>query len=245
VFEPNPKVIPDEKDVYSFWNIFREIQCQLSRVDEGGYNGFISLKDVSLLGGCDTSYSPSATVTSVVTEDLNGNQIEEVIHVDEFSVEYMPSLFMAREAPPILSALKRLTTKPQLLFVNGHGIAHPRKCGLATYIGKVTGIPTIGFAKGLLAGRISEDGRVMMGLEEVVGYYVKGIGGRASFFVSPGFRVKPLDLPKFLVAFSTSGKTGLSYPSVLARAHARSVSEMRRFRSENFQGKYQNGKVSK
>ena len=63
------------------------------------------------------------------------------------SSPYVPGLLSFREAPALLAALACLSRKPDLLFVDGQGIAHPRRLGLASHIGVLADLPTIGVAK--------------------------------------------------------------------------------------------------
>jgi deoxyribonuclease V len=60
---------------------------------------------------------------------------------------YVPGLFAFRELPALLTALERLTVSPDLLICDGQGVAHPRRFGLASHLGVVTGLPSIGVAK--------------------------------------------------------------------------------------------------
>jgi deoxyribonuclease V len=60
---------------------------------------------------------------------------------------YVPGLLAFREIPILLTALDRLTVRPDLLVCDGYGVAHPRRCGLASHLGVVTGIPAFGVAK--------------------------------------------------------------------------------------------------
>src|SRR5262245_51256782 len=66
---------------------------------------------------------------------------------------YVPGFLSFREAPAVLAALDELRTRPDLLICDGHGIAHPRRLGIATHVGLLAGIPSIGCAKSLLVGR--------------------------------------------------------------------------------------------
>jgi deoxyribonuclease V len=65
---------------------------------------------------------------------------------------YVPGLLSFREAPAALAALGKLALVPDLLLCDGQGIAHPRRCGLASHLGLLAGIPSIGVAKSRLIG---------------------------------------------------------------------------------------------
>ncbi|MFV2083250.1 endonuclease V [Micromonospora sp. LOL_021] len=60
---------------------------------------------------------------------------------------YVPGLLAFREVPVLLTVLDQLTVRPDLLVCDGYGVAHPRRCGLASHLGVVTGIPAYGVAK--------------------------------------------------------------------------------------------------
>jgi deoxyribonuclease V len=66
---------------------------------------------------------------------------------------YVPGFLSFREAPAVLAALDELHTHPDLLICDGQGIAHPRRVGIATHVGLLADIPSIGCAKSLLVGR--------------------------------------------------------------------------------------------
>jgi deoxyribonuclease V len=71
---------------------------------------------------------------------------------------YVPGLLAFREAPSVLETLDQVCSDVDLLLLDGQGIAHPRSMGLATHLGLVTGIPSIGCAKSVLYGEFDEPG---------------------------------------------------------------------------------------
>ena len=72
---------------------------------------------------------------------------------------YIPGLLSFREAPILLEALRKLRIRPDLLIVDGHGVAHPRGLGLAAHIGLHVDVPTVGVAKDVLVGTFDKSGK--------------------------------------------------------------------------------------
>ncbi len=108
---------------------------------------------------------------------------------------YIPGLLAFREAPAILSALASLDELPDLMFVHGHGVAHPLRFGMACHIGVHLGIPCIGVANSLLVGSFErpkpERGCCAPILDsgEVIGAAVRTRSGMNPIFVSVGHRI--------------------------------------------------------
>ncbi len=114
---------------------------------------------VTHVAGVDASYDQShaRTTAAVAVLTFPELQLAEVAVVRQPThFPYIPGLLSFRETPPILQALKDLDRPPDLLICDGHGIAHPRRFGLACHIGYLTGIPTIGVAKRKLVGEHAE-----------------------------------------------------------------------------------------
>ena len=111
---------------------------------------------------------------------------------------YIPGLLAFREAPILLEALALLTSTPDLILVDGHGFAHPRRFGIACHIGLLTQVPTVGCAKSILKGRYGFLGRErgswseLVDREEVVGVALRTRDGISPVYVSIGHKV---DLP--------------------------------------------------
>ncbi len=111
------------------------------------------------------------------------------------SFPYIPGLLAFREAPALLEAIARLRFAPDLLMVDGQGIAHPRRMGIATHLGVYLDKPAIGCAKSRLWGRFEpppdEPGAwtPLVDRKEVIGAVLRTQKGQAPLFVSVGHRI--------------------------------------------------------
>ena len=130
----------------------REVQLELasrvSRTDEIDRAKFIAGVDISVdrTGGVARG--------AVVVISYPGLEVAETRVVEgKVDFPYVPGLLSFREAPLALSAFERLDIVPDLVIFDGHGIAHPRRLGLASHLGLFLDIPAIGCAKSRLCGR--------------------------------------------------------------------------------------------
>ena len=108
---------------------------------------------------------------------------------------YIPGLLSFREIPPLLTAFSRLQTAPDLVIVDGQGIAHPRRFGLASHLGLILDKPTIGCAKSRLWGRYEEPGleqgayTELTDKDEVIGVVVRTRTNVRVVYVSIGHKI--------------------------------------------------------
>ena len=92
-----------------------------------------------------------------------------------------------REMPAMIEAYNKLDQEPDLILVNGHGIVHPRKIGLASHLGLALNKPTIGVGESLSVGRV-EKGKIIL-YNEIVGFEIKTREFSKPVYVSPGHLV--------------------------------------------------------
>lgn len=108
------------------------------------------------IAGIDVGFEDAGRVTKAAVCILSFpdlNTAESVVARRPTDFPYVPGLLSFREIPAILEALKQLRIAPDMLFCDGQGRAHPRRLGIASHLGLITGLPSVGIAKSLLCGR--------------------------------------------------------------------------------------------
>jgi deoxyribonuclease V len=162
------------------------------------------LEELKMVAGVDQAFIELDTgsengheliISAVVVLDYPSLQfVECASSVLRVEFPYIPGLLSFREAPAILKAFHALKTKPDLLVVDGGGINHPRYSGLATHVGVLLDIATIGVTKSLLCGdgelpsQVGE-AQVITYHDKAVGYYLKSKTACKPIIIAPGHRI--------------------------------------------------------
>lgn len=171
----------------------RELAARVVRTDDLG--------EPRTVGGIDLGYPRDASGESVgraavvVLSFPSLELVEQRIATRAVAFPYVPGLLSFREAPVALAALDELHTRPDVLLVDGHGIAHPRRLGIASHLGILLDMPTIGCAKSILVGQAAEPGpdagdwTPLRHGDEVIGAALRTRPGVRPIYVSTGHRV--------------------------------------------------------
>ncbi|AEA47661.1 endonuclease V [Archaeoglobus veneficus] len=158
-----------------------------------------SIDEIKYVLGVDQAFSGETVVSACVL--LTFPELEHVdsnVSIAEAPMPYIPTFLMFREGEPAVEAVKKLLRRKAIIMVDGSGIAHPRKCGLATYVGLKLATPSIGITKKRLYGRVNEPQEVMESSPiydeadgSVIGYAIKTCKRCRPIYVSPGHGFTP------------------------------------------------------
>ncbi len=167
--------------------------------------------DVKIVAGCDASFPAGKTLGICVNLKFPGLSIVEISYTwVKTHFPYIPTFLSFRELPALLQAYRNLKYKPDLILIDGQGIAHPRGLGIASHFGIVTGKPTIGVAKSRLFGSFSnqlsyEKGKYVYLFgdhHEIIGAVVRTRDRVKPVFVSPGNFITVSDSIKWVLKLS-------------------------------------------
>ena len=173
--------------------IQRKLASQVSQKSEVINLRFIAGVDISA-----PESTGAARAAAVVLSYPALKTVEVQIAKDKLTFPYIPGLLSFREAPLVLAACQKLSTNPDLILVDGQGIAHPRRFGLASHLGLLLDTPAIGCAKSRLCGRhepLTTEAGVYAELTdngEVIGAALRSKAGVNPIYISIGHKI---DLP--------------------------------------------------
>jgi deoxyribonuclease V len=180
--------------------------------------------NIHTIAGADISLNRFSEVIYAGIIVLRYSDLQPVAYAMVKSITrfpYVPGYLAFREVPALAAALALMPQQPDVIMVDGHGIAHPRRMGIAAHLGTLTGIPTLGCAKKILFGKFSEPGiakgtaSLIRDKEETIGYALRSKDKVKPVFISPG---NGMSLENSLaIAQHCSGRYRLPEPT--RRAH--------------------------
>jgi deoxyribonuclease V len=153
---------------------------------------------LQFVAGADLAFDPATDLAFagvIVYEFPQLREVERRMARRRLRFPYVPGLLSFREGPVLLAAFEQLRTKPDLILVDGHGIAHPRRFGIACHLGLLLDAPTIGCAKSILVGEALEPGvragstAPLVDKNETVGTVLRTRDRVKPIYVTTGHRV--------------------------------------------------------
>ncbi|MBU7032397.1 MAG: endonuclease V [Theionarchaea archaeon] len=173
-------------------------------------------QDIETLAGVDVTYKGNTASASCVVMDTDFSLIDQITMKCTPRFPYMSSFFAFREFPLIYEVIKK--ARFDLLFVHGHGRAHPRRFGLACHTGMYFGKPTVGVAGQLLTGTYDtgfETYTHVFDGPEIIGAVLKTHPTMNPVIVSIGNMISL----ESAIQYTFSAVKDHKFPEVLRRAH--------------------------
>lgn len=155
-------------------------------------------QEVKILAGADISFNKYSDIVYagiILLRFPTMEVLDSATVVTKTSFPYIPGLLAFREVPALLEAWQKLSQKPDVLVLDGHGTAHPRRVGVASHFGILEDVATIGCAKSLLAGSFEMPANIpfsespLVHREETIGTALRTKPNCKPVFISPGHRI--------------------------------------------------------
>ncbi|MCP1375897.1 deoxyribonuclease V [Dyella lutea] len=214
-FDIAPDLLAWDGDVPRARRLQQELAARVCLQD-----AFAPLRRVA---GVDVGFEEDGAVTraaAVLLDAATMQPLAEVVARLPTRMPYIPGLLSFRELPAVLQALAQLPEVPELILVDGHGVAHPRGLGIAAHLGVVTDLPTIGVAKKILVGNHDAvglkrgDRTPLMHRGRMIGTVLRSKDGIQPLIVSPGHRLSHATAVERVLAYGRGYK--LPEPTRLA-----------------------------
>lgn len=184
----------------------------------------ISIKDsinfdvAERIAGIENVFHENKIISAIVV--LQNNELVEQEYVlDSIKFPYIPGFRAYRELPTMVAAFSKLDEKPDLVFLKGNGILHPRNLGIASHFSLAANIPAIGIADSLILGELKNE-NIFLG-KNMVGKVIDTKQGANPIYVSPGNMISidtAFQITKKLTTFHK-----LPEPLRLAKKYAREI----------------------
>lgn len=151
---------------------------------------------INIIGGADISlnlYSTTVYAGIILLSFPALKPLSYSLIKAETRFPYIPGFLAFREVPALVKVWEQLSVKPDVLIVDGHGIAHPRRMGIAAHFGTLTGQPSMGCAKKILFGKFEEPSlqqhshSPILDKHEQIGYAYRSKAKVKPVFISPGY----------------------------------------------------------
>lgn len=165
------------------------------------------------IAGLDVGFEERGAITRAAAVLLDAGTLQpldmQVARIPT-TMPYIPGLLSFRELPALLQVLGQLPHRPDLVLVDGQGIAHPRRLGIAAHLGIASGLPSIGVAKKILVGTSTAPDQArgartpLHDGDEQIGWVLRSKPGCNPLIISPGHRVAMASATQLVMRFVTT-----------------------------------------
>ena len=147
-----------------------------------------SIKNIKTVAGADQAYADGKVISAIAVCDYKSMRLIENKHaVVEAKIPYKSGFLFYKDGPAIMEAFNKLENKPDVLIVEANGILHPRRIGMASHVGILLDIPTIGVTKTLMLGQMREN--TIYVDKEARGYGLITREHANPIYISPGHNI--------------------------------------------------------
>jgi len=186
-------------------------------------------KRIHQVAAVDVAYFDDFSVAAVAVLDYATLKLEETqTIIRKTSFPYVPTLLSFRELPPAVQCIRKLQSRPDVFLADGHGYAHPYRCGFACHLGLVLQKPTIGVAKNILVGKVearaNEDVALIHDRGETIGAEIKANPNTRPVYVSVGNMISLKTAIRIVKHCTVKGRI----PEPLLQAHKIANAEKRK-----------------
>lgn len=185
---------------------------------------------IKTIAGFDLAFKDDTAFVAGVLLDYETLITREIkIIKTKLPFPYIPTFLTFREGPPIIKLYKKLKTMPGIMMINGQGISHPLRCGIASHVGVLLDTPSIGVAQSRLCGEYKEpkevgDHSLLKYEGKSVGYVYKSKKNCRPIFISPGHRISLKSSLEIVKNCMKNFK--LPTPLYLAHTHANKIKKL-------------------
>jgi deoxyribonuclease V len=151
--------------------------------------------EIRVIAAADQAFFEEKIISGIILLNYDTLEIiERSFSIQTENFPYIPTFLSFREGPAIVNTFRKLKTRPDIMLIDGVGINHPRNAGIATHIGVVLDMPTIGITKKILCGKGIEPSRVgeaspLVYKDKTVGWLLRSTKRSRPIVVAPGHRV--------------------------------------------------------
>ncbi|MFH1248677.1 MAG: endonuclease V [archaeon] len=219
-----------EKEDYSQESIAKKYGIDIAKLitEQNKLAKLVSLKDcmdfsiTERIAGCSNAFEGNKIISAMIICNRNFEVIEQNYHIEKINFPYISGFRAYREIPSMVECFRKLEETPDVTFIEGQGIAHPRKIGIASHFGIAIEGATIGITQNILEGEIKEE-KIMIEGKQVGNSLVSKKGSRP-IYISPGNMISLKTSLEITKKFLKEPHK-LPEPIVLARKYADKLRE--------------------